>query len=130
MEYPELKKSVIKLHEQYPASLILIEDKSTGQPLIQELKTHTNISILGINILPGQNKIARASSCTGAIEAGRVFVPTNALWLPEFQKQLVRFSYDKELQKKQHDDIVDSVSQFINWWQGNQQIDYRGIYGY
>ena len=132
MEYPALKQAVMSMYQKHPASHVLIEDKSSGQALIPELRAHTNIPVIAIKIAAGQDKIARASSCTGAIEAGRVFVPTNnAEWLPEFRKQLVRFSYDKELQKKQHDDIVDSVSQFINWWQGSGAgLDYERIYGY
>lgn len=128
MEYPELKQSVVDIYESYPASAVLIEDKASGQSLIQELRLHTNVPVIPIKIAAGQDKITRASSATGAIEAGRVFMPRNAEWLSEVKKQLVRFSYDKELQKKQHDDIVDSVSQFINWWQRKTRLYINGTW--
>ncbi|MFM7851286.1 MAG: phage terminase large subunit [Flammeovirgaceae bacterium] len=129
LEYPSLKAKVIEMTQRHKPTHILVEDKSSGQSLIQELR-QTSLPVIAIKIQAGQDKIARASSATGAIEAGKIYVPENAEWLHEVKKQLVRFSFDKELQKKQHDDIVDSVSQFINWWQGALQIDYKGIYGY
>lgn len=129
MEYPALKAKVAEMAQRHPPSHILVEDKSSGQSLIQEMR-QTSLPVIPITIKSGQDKISRASSATGAIEAGKVFMPVNAEWLSEVKKQLVRFSFDKELQKKQHDDIVDSISQFINWWQGSPQIDYKGIYGY
>lgn len=129
MEYPELKSEIIKIAKLHPPTHVLIEDKSSGQSLIQELRS--SLPIIPIKINAGQDKISRASSATGAIEAGKVFMPSRADWLSEVKKQLVKFSFDKDLQKKQHDDIVDSTSQFINWWQktGNG-IDYEKIYGY
>jgi PBSX family phage terminase large subunit len=116
MEYPALKQAVLQMHKDYPASAILVEDKSSGQSLIQELRVHTNLPVIPIKINPGQDKIARASSCTGIIESGKVFVPKSGQWLSKYKNQLVRFTFDKDLQKKNHDDMVDSTSQFLNWW--------------
>lgn len=130
MEYPALKSKVVEMAHRYNPSHILIEDKSSGQSLIQEMRA-ISMPVIPIKISHGQDKIARASKATGAIEAGNVFMPKQAEWLGEVKKQLVRFSFDKDLQKKQHDDIVDSVSQFINWWQGRGSgLDYERIYGY
>jgi predicted phage terminase large subunit-like protein len=43
------------------------------------------------------------------IEAGRVLLPAEAPWLAEFQTELLRFP------QSQHDDQVDSLSQFLAW---------------
>lgn len=118
MEYPALKQRVIQIAKEYPPSHILVEDKSSGQSLIQELRAHTSLPVIPVKLEAGKDKVARASACTGTIEAGRIFVPKNAEWLSEYRKQLTRFSFDKEIQKQQHDDMVDSTSQFINWWSG------------
>ncbi len=114
MEYPELKKLIIDLPNKYAAKHVLIEDKSSGQSLIQELRAHTQIPVVAIAVKG--DKVARASACTDIIEKGRVYVPRNADWLPEYKKQLIRFSFTKELLKAQHDDMVDSTSQFLNWF--------------
>lgn len=114
MEYPELKKKVKLTALRYHVDHILIEDASTGQALIPELR-NDGLPVVAI-LTRGQDKIARASSCTDKIESGFVYVPQQAPWLHDYKKQLTKFSFDKELQKKNHDDMVDSTSQFINWW--------------
>jgi len=43
------------------------------------------------------------------IESGRVFIPAEADWRPDFQHELVNFP------KGKYDDQVDSFSQFLNW---------------
>ena len=48
---------------------------------------------------------------TAKIEAGRVYLPEDAPWLGEFLSELLAFP------NGQHDDQVDSVSQFLFWWQ-------------
>jgi phage terminase large subunit-like protein len=40
MEYPELKRAVREQCEAFGASVVLIEDKASGTPLIQELVEH------------------------------------------------------------------------------------------
>lgn len=132
LDYPALKKKVVELAEKYPPRVILIEDKASGQSLLQDLRAHTVLPVIAIEIPAKYNKIARANDCTGVIEAGRIYVPEkNAEWLHDYKRQLVRFSNNPELQKKQHDDMVDSTSQFINWWRtGDNVINYEAIYGY
>ena len=46
---------------------------------------------------------------TAKIEAGHVFLPETASWLPDFQAEVLQFPYGK------HDDQVDSMSQFLGW---------------
>lgn len=43
------------------------------------------------------------------MEAGQVYVPTDAPWLPDFQQELLAFPSSR------YDDQVDSVSQFLIW---------------
>lgn len=114
MEYPELKKRMHQMALDYPPDMVLIEDKASGQSLLQELRLENSFPLHAIE--PTGDKITRASACTDIIEQGKVYVPNQAEWLNEYKKQLTRFSFSKELQKNQHDDMVDSTSQFINWW--------------
>ena len=107
IEYPDLKKQVIYQSKLYNPDTILIEDKASGQSLIQDLRSQTTLPIVAIN--PKHDKITRASTVTASIEAGNVAIPERADWLMEFEQEVRLFPNSK------HDDIVDSMTQFLNW---------------
>ena len=108
-EYPELKRKILAYAERDKPELVLLEDKASGQSLIQELRDHLNI----IPILPLADKLTRVVACSGAIEAGRVHLPNQAEWLLDFEEELVTFPLAI------HDDRVDSTSQFLNYIKTN-----------
>lgn len=110
VEYPELRRLVLRFAEEHNPDTILIEDKASGQSLIQELRRETRLPIIAVN--PVGDKLTRAHTASSYIDAERMRLPANAQWLSEFEKQLSYFPNAK------HDDIVDSVSQFINWRKG------------
>ena len=87
----------------------LIEDKASGQSLIQDIKASRNIHMPVIPVTPELNKTLRLDECTGYLEGGYVKLPIRAQWLSDFEMQLTRFPYDK------HDDMVDALSQFLRW---------------
>jgi predicted phage terminase large subunit-like protein len=64
-----------------------------------------------IGVRPDGGKLERMAAQTAKIEAGHMHVPENAPWLPEFLAELLAFPHGR------HDDQVDSVSQFLFWWQ-------------
>ena len=113
MNYPKLKRMVIAVHDKWKSYgfspiPILIEDKASGQSLIQDLKEkHTELSVIPIKA--DANKKIRMSETSPLIEAGQVFIPEKAGWRVEFETQLAQFPFGK------FDDIVDSVSQFLRW---------------
>ena len=45
VEFPELKKKVVELYELHKVNEILIEDKASGQSLLQELQRNTRLPI-------------------------------------------------------------------------------------
>lgn len=104
-EYPELKRRILGANDDFHPDITLIEDKASGQSLIQEL--HNNMNIMPI--MPVADKITRLVTSVGAIESGRVFLPEEAHWLADFERELTTFPLAK------HDDRVDSVSQFLNY---------------
>lgn len=106
MEYPELKRAVQSSYELHRPVSVLIEDKSSGQALIQELRAKLPI----ISITPTQDKVSRAAHVSPMVEAGRVWLPNSAPWLFDFEQELAGFPLTT------HDDQVDSVSQFLNWY--------------
>lgn len=105
INYPELKNLTEKLANQYKPRFILIEDKASGQQLIQDLGfLGDNIRVIGIK--PKLDKVTRFAAVVPLFQAGIVLIPkpsTIAL------KELLNFPHIK------NDDIVDSVSQFLNF---------------
>lgn len=111
-EYPDLKRSILSLANKWQPIAILIEDKASGQSLIQDIKQESDLRIIAIN--PVQDKISRFAAVTAIIEAGKVFLPQNAPWLADYESQITNFPHAP------HDDMVDSTSQFLNWVRSRQ----------
>lgn len=107
VDYPTLRRKVIAYAERDHPRAILIEDKSSGQSLIQELRSTTSLPIIPIE--PDGNKLFRASEVSSIVEAGLMHLPENADWLVDFEGEFFGFPLST------HDDQVDSVSQFLKW---------------
>jgi hypothetical protein len=107
LEYSYLKENVIKLAKKWLPKTILIEDKASGQSLIQDLKLE-NIN----NIAPQKpriDKITRFALVVPFFTLEQVMFPKKASWIHMILEQITTFPY------AQNDDIVDSVSQFLNY---------------
>jgi predicted phage terminase large subunit-like protein len=109
-EFPELKRQVIALGARWKPSEILIEDKASGQSLLQELQRDTALAIRPIKV--DVDKLARAQAATPTIEAKRVFLPESAPWLAQFVDEHAAFP------NAAFDDQVDSSTQFLNHVRG------------
>jgi predicted phage terminase large subunit-like protein len=107
LEFPELKKKANELYELHKPHEILIEDKASGQSLIQELQRETKIPIKPIKI--ESDKIARVHAITPLIEAGKVYLPLNKYWIKDFTNECEDFP------NGEFDDVVDSMSQYLNY---------------
>lgn len=110
VEFPELKRQVAQQAEQWRPHAIIIEDKASGQSLIQELRTATPFPVLAVKVDADKN--TRANAVTAFFEAGKVFFPEGAAWLAELEDELAGFPGSV------HDDIVDSVTQALNYLRG------------
>lgn len=110
MEYPELKRSVKSFAEVTPPhrpSAVLVEDKASGQSLIQDLRADSLLPIVAIS--KELDKISCANAITATIESGRVYLPEGAPWVPDFLQTMGRFPNDT------HDDDADSFSQGLKY---------------
>jgi len=107
VEYPELKRTAKQANNIWKPNAVLVEDKASGQSLIQELKRETKIPVLAIN--PDADKVARANSVTPLCEAGKVFLPENASWILEFVDQMATFP------NADHDEDADCTSQALSY---------------
>lgn len=107
-EYPELKRCAKDMAAQWQADAVLIEDKASGQSLLQDLRKEKDMAPL-VAVLPRQDKVTRFAAVSAMIEAGQVSLPKDAVWLAEFEAELLAFP------KARYDDQVDAFSQYLNW---------------
>ena len=105
LEYPELKRKLRQLAEEFRGGVVLIEDTSAGTQLIQELQREGFGRAKAIK--PRGDKYMRIMAQTPMIEAGRVFVPREAPWLDAYLHELAMFP------KGRFDDQVDSTAQAL-----------------
>jgi len=91
MNYPKGKRAVKNQAHKFNPTEIVIEDKSTGQSLIQELPEEKDFSFSIIAFEPDADKVTRLSVESPAIESGRVYLPEEAEWLIDFEGELASF---------------------------------------
>jgi predicted phage terminase large subunit-like protein len=107
VEFPTLKSKLIDLATDWKPSIILIEDKASGQSLIQELHAGTTLPIKPVKV--DTDKVSRAHACSPLVECGKVFVPESAPWVSDYVDELAAFSSGT------WDDQVDSTTQALNY---------------
>lgn len=117
-EYPAVKRMIEAKYQQYLPDAVLIEDKASGQSLIQELRK-TSIPVIAIK--PEGDKETRLNAVSVEFEAGKVFLPEAATWLPLFEAELLTFPRGK------HDDQVDSTSQALSWMRAKNHSGAVGL---
>lgn len=105
LEYPELKRTIKAQAEKWVPDVLLIEDKASGQSLIQDLGRETALPIIPIE--PEADKVTRAVTQSAFIEAGNLYLPETASWLADFESELMTFP------NAAHDDRVDMLTQAI-----------------
>jgi predicted phage terminase large subunit-like protein len=107
LDYPDLRRAVKQQAEAYKAKNIVIEDKSSGTSLIQDLRADGVHAVTRYE--PKLEKVLRMSTVTSTIEGGFVHIPAQAYWLAEYLHELSVFP------KGKYDDQVDSTSQALDW---------------
>jgi predicted phage terminase large subunit-like protein len=107
--FPELLARIKMNIKMFKPNKVLIEDKASGQSIIQTLRTEYELKVLVEAVQVDKDKVARAYAITNVIEQGRVSVPESAPWLAEFIDELESFPFGS------HDDSVDTLTQGLNW---------------
>jgi len=107
MAYPDLKRAVVSLAERDHPTVILIEDKGSGQSLGQDLRESTRLPV--IMVVPQGSKIFRAQRVSPIVEAGHAWVPESAPWMPEWEAEVAQFPAGA------HDDQVDAMTQALDY---------------
>jgi predicted phage terminase large subunit-like protein len=108
MEYPDLKRAIIAAAERWAPAAVLIEDKASGQSVIQDLRATTSLPIIPVE--PEGDKVVRLMAVSALIESGRVMLPQSAAWLTDFESEVASFPYGK------HDDQVDAMTQALRYF--------------
>ena len=108
LEYPDLKHRVVEQAAAWAPHAVLIEDKASGQQLLQDLRRETKLPVIAVN--PVGDKVTRASGVSALVEAGRVSLPTQAAWLTDYETELLTFP---ERPARRHD--RQRPSQFLAW---------------
>ena len=117
VEFPELKRAVRAAYESAHPDMVIVEDKASGQSIIQELK-RGEPGQPKIPIMPQKadtSKLARAKSVTPLIESGWVWLPEYAPWLHDFVEEHSAFPTGS------HDDQVDTTSMALGYLSGRSQ---------
>lgn len=105
VKFPMLKKVAADLITKWSPNEILIEDKASGQQLIQELQEAGVSNIIAID--PGrESKVMRMANEVTPIDNGFVWLPESAPWLFDFEQECKKFPAGKK-------DRVDAMSQFL-----------------
>lgn len=112
LEFPDLLAKLKQLANLYKPVKVLIEDKASGQQLIQDLRRHTSLPIVAVKV--NNDKITRTAQATSHLETGRITLPrTPHIWKDDFLAEVASFPNGK------NDDMVDALTQFVNYYCSN-----------
>ncbi len=114
LAFPDLKRAVVAQRQRWRADRVLIEDAASGIPLVYQLRRERCDWVQ--NWAVSDSKEVRFEAQTAMIEAGEVFLPSDAPWLAEFIHEVRAFPSGR------HDDQVDSMVQFLEWTRSGQAM--------
>jgi predicted phage terminase large subunit-like protein len=108
VEFPELKDLAIREWNEWEPEAFIVEKKSSGVPLYQELR-RMGIPVQEFTPHRGTgDKVARLSAVADIIRSGMVWYPEGRRWAEEVIEQCVAFPFGS------HDDMVDCTSMALS----------------
>ena len=115
LEFPDLERALQDQHLAWSAKhpgtpiSVLVEDKGSGQSLIQAVKRwpHRNINIIPVSASRANEKMQRVNEVTPVIESGRVRLPAQAHWLDDAVNEWTSFPFAA------HDDMTDALTMAV-----------------
>jgi len=110
--FPALEKTAKLLYAKWKPKMVVIEDQSSGTPLLQTLKDDTNIPLKAVK--PKGDKVQRSHLVSPHWENKKVFILDGQGWTHDVIDEMARFPASA------HDDIVDSCV---------YAVDYLATYG-
>lgn len=120
--FPTLLEKVEQVKEAFDPDYYLIENKASGQSLIQELRLK-QYPIVEFD--PGRDdKIMRMNACVPTFLARKVWYPKGKAWAKEVIGEVCQFPNGSSK------DIPDTVSQAILWMRKGLIVPSEGEFGY
>jgi predicted phage terminase large subunit-like protein len=102
VEFPDLKKDVLREYKEYEPDALIVEKKASGAPLIYDLRA-MGVPVQEYTPSKGQDKIARLNAVSDIIASGKVWVPKTR-WAEELVDEIAAFP------SGEHDDLVDATT--------------------
>lgn len=120
-EYPEMIKLIEGkatewIGKGYHVGAILVEDAANGTPYLQQRQGKAPAPLIRIPKPSGDGKVRRFDAVTPMWEAGEVLLPKTALWLPDYEDEVLGFPDGT------FSDQVDMTSQYLNWARGAKKV--------
>jgi len=107
--FPQLEARTKTKFAELNPDAIVIEDKSAGTQLIQNLRANTTLPVIAYN--PGRkDKVVRAAGAQPTVEAGNCYLPSHRPWVELFLSRHEKFPNDE------HDDEVDTTSMMVDYF--------------
>lgn len=105
--FPDLVTRVVQTCRKFRVDVLLVEDKTVGPPLVQELRRYYQDEEFVVQMVPinksSGDKMVRLNSVSGLFQAGMVWAP-NKVWADKVIDNVTMFP------KAQHDEDVDCTS--------------------
>jgi predicted phage terminase large subunit-like protein len=102
MEFPELKRTVLREYKEWEPDGLIVEKKASGAPLIYELRS-MGVPVQEFTPTRGNDKISRLNAVSDLFASGRVWAP-DTRWAEEVIDEVASFPGGE------HDDYADTVS--------------------
>ncbi len=102
LEFPELKEKTLELYQEWDPDSVIIEKKSSGAPLIYELR-RMGVPVQEFTPNKGNDKITRLNAIADIFASGKVWAPSRR-WSEELIDEVAAFPAGR------NDDLVDCVS--------------------
>jgi predicted phage terminase large subunit-like protein len=105
LEFPELKKLVLEEYKEWEPDAFIVEKKSNGAALYQELR-RMGVPVGEFTPGKGQDKISRVNAVSDLLSSGIVWAPDRR-WARELIEECNDFP------SGENDDLVDSTTQAL-----------------
>ena len=105
MLFPELKAVALKHYKEWEPDAFIVEKKSAGAPLIQELRA-MGIPVQEFSPSRGNDKLVRLNAVADLFSSGKVWAP-DTRWAREVIEEMAAFPVGE------HDDFVDTTTQAL-----------------
>ena len=132
VSFPELKKKAVDFYKECrygKPDYVLVEDKASGQSLVDELEENTVLPVKRIQ--PEGDKIARAHIVSPAFETGNVGILANREWTVDDGKKVTSkdvIDICAKFPGVHNKDIVDSITQAVQFLRHGSNFKYSYHY--